>query len=256
MQLECAKSSWKRGKPSIPLKKVKAWDKIVANYHLKGGNLNIAGELPDHGADAGISNPPTHGSLPELGSRQSFVKFLGKGDNRAPRSTSTIEELKSGGCHWAACYSRRPRQVKDGDVVFMGRLVSNRNDTIVFGRAIGKEYKVGYDDATDADIVFRPWKQTYPHYIRVYDPEFLQGTLRNGVSLYDLMDELGADSFESTQRRAKRGESNINPRKSVSRQAAVRLSPEGFTWLSKRLEAAFSRHGKIPNNTLRDLDWP
>ena len=247
---------WKRGKPSISLKEVKTWDEIVTNYRLKGGNLNMAGELPDHGADAGISKPPTYVSLPEPNSRQAFVKFLGRTDIRFPRATCTIEELKSGGCHWAVCYSRRPRQVKDGDVVFMGRLVSNPNDIIVFGRAIGKEYKVGDDDATDADIEFRPWKANYRHYIRVYDPEFLRGPFRNGVSLYELMDELGTDSFESTQRRAKQGEDNINPRNSVTQQAALRLSPESFSWLSERLEAAFSRHGKIPNETIRDLDWP
>ena len=247
---------WKRGKPSISLKKVKAWDEIVTNYRLKGGSLNMLGELPDHGADAGIPVSATHVSLPEPGSRQAIVKFIGSNDARAPRSTLTFEELKSGGCHWAACYRRRPRQVKDGDVVFMGRLVCNPDGTIVFGRAIGKEYQEGCDDATDADIKLRSWKQIYPHYIRVYDPEFIEGTLQNGISLYDLMDELGADSFESTQRNARRGEGNTDPRKSVRQQSALRLSPEGFSWLNERLEAAFSKHGKIPNETLRDLDWP
>ena len=247
---------WKRGKSSISLKKVKAWDEVVIDYRLKGGKLQHDQELPDHGSDAGISNPAPHVSSPEPDSRQAFVKFLGSDDNRVSLSTCTIKELKSGGCHRAACYSRRPRQVKDGDIIFMGRMTKNPNDTIVFGRAIGKEYEEGCDDATDADIEFRSWKQDFPHYIRVYDPEFLQGTLQNGVSLHDLMDELGSDSFEPTQHNARRGVGNTDPRKSVMRRAALRLSPESFSWLNERLEAAFSRHGKIPNETIRDLDWP
>ena len=249
---------WKRGKPSISLKKVKAWDEVVTDYRRRGGKLQYDQELPDHGADTGMFDQTTYTSLYEPDSRQAFVKFLGSGDNRELCSTSIIDELKGGGCHRAAYYprDRRPRQVKDGDVIFMGRLMKNPNDTIIFGRAIGKEYKAGSDDATDREFKFRDWIQAYPHYIRVYDPEFLMGTLQNGVSLYDLMNELGADAFESTQRRAKRGEVNINPRKSVRQQPAVRLSPEGFTWLSKRLESAFSRHGKIPNETLRGLYWP
>ena len=95
---------WKRGKPSISLKKVKAWDEVVTDYRLRGGKLQHDQELPDHGADAGIFNPATHVSLPEPGSRQAIVKFLGSGDNRELRSTSIIEELKGGGCHRAACY--------------------------------------------------------------------------------------------------------------------------------------------------------
>ena len=249
---------WTRAKPDISKEQVEAWDETVVGYRLKGGSPNTTGELPDYGADAGISNPATRVSLAEPGSRQGFVKFLGSSDNRVLRSASTIEEIKGGGCHWAACYpkDRRPRQVKDGDVVYMGRLTEKPNGIYIIGRAIGMEYHPGRDDATDADIECRSWKQDYPHYVRVYDAEFLGGTIENGISLYDLMDELRADSFATTQRNAKDGEGNTNPRRAFSQQAAVRLSPEGFSWLSERLEAAFAKHGKIPSETLQSLDWP
>ena len=78
----------------------------------------------------------------------------------------------------------------------------------------------------------------------------------NGVSLYELMETLGADSFASTQHNAEKGSGNTNPRRAYMRQPAVRLSDQGFAWLDERLEGAFRRYGKIPQAELDKLDWP
>ena len=249
---------WNRGRPNITLDDVEAWSKTVTNYRLRGGGLRTTQELPDYGTDADISYSAAHASSPALDSDQAFVKFLGSDDDRESREASIICELRSGGCHWVACYpkGRRPRQVKDGDVVFMGRMTENPDDTLIIGRAIGMEHHPGRDDATAVERDRHDWKRDYPHYVRVYDAEFLDGTVGDGISLYELMDELGAHSFASTQRNLRRGEGNLNPRKSIMRQPGARLSPEGFSWLSERLDAAFSRHGKIGDEILRDLDWP
>jgi hypothetical protein len=45
-------------------------------------------------------------------------------------------------------------------------------------------------------------------------------------------------------------------KKAYRQQAAVELSAEGFSWLAERLQTAFNTHGKIPQETLKQLDWP
>ena len=80
--------------------------------------------------------------------------------------------------------------------------------------------------------------------------------MANGVSLYDLMKELGADSFASTQYNAARGEGNTNPMRAYSQQGDVMLSRIGYKWLTEQLHMAFEVHGKIPQNTLKGLEWP
>ena len=249
---------WQRGKPDVSGDEIENWDMMVNEYRLKGGSLRATDALPDHGADAGIAYTETHESPAVPDSRQAFVKFLGSSDNRVLSSASTIGEIRSAGCHWAATYprNRRPQQVVDGDVIFMGRLIQKPNDIRIFGRATGMKYRRGHDDATEADISCRRWKRAYPHYIRVYNPEFLAGKMENGISLNELMEELSANSFWRTQSNSHLGEGNTNPRKAYLRQPSVRLSPEGFSWLNERLEAAFATHGKIPNDTLLNLDWP
>ena len=138
----------------------------------------------------------------------------------------------------------------------MGRIMRQPNDIIIFGRVVALKYEPGRNDATATEIKDRWWKSNYPRYIRVYDAEFLPGTLENGISLNRLMDELLADSFWRTQCNTRFGKGNTDARKAYLRQPAVRLAPDGYSWLSERLEEAFSRHGKIPTEILRGLDWP
>lgn len=189
---------------------------------------------------------------------RSFVKFLGRAGNRADPAFSTLEEIKRAGCHWAACYpaKKRPRRVRDGAVIYFGRLVRDPNDIRVFGRAIGMAHVPGRDDASQADIARRPWKEQWPRYVRVHDAEFVSGALENGVSLNALMDALKADSFASTQRNLAAGEGNTEPRRAYRQQPHVELSPQGLSWLSERLEEALVSHGRVSAKTLGELDWP
>lgn len=140
--------------------------------------------------------------------------------------------------------------------MFIGRLTEDPNDIRVFGRAIGMRHVPGRDDATDAEKLVRDFKVKWPHYIRVHHGEFLNGTMAEAVSLYEMMDELGPESFAPTQRNRLRGEGNLNPRESYSRQPSVELSAEGRAWLTERLELAFRRHGTLSDKVTQSLDWP
>ena len=249
---ECAGNDLRRDQ-------VSAWDTTVTVYRLLGGRPNNSTDLNDFGADAGVTDsPPAQVPAVVADASQAFVKLLGRSDDRIPLSDTTIEEIERAGCHWAVGYptTKRPRGVKNDAVIFMGRLTRNPKDIRVFGRAIGMNYKPGRDDATAADITRRPWKKNWSRYIRVHHAEFVSGTMENGISLNELMDTLSADSFVSTQRKAARGEVNINPKFAYRQQAAVELSAKGLWWLSERLQAAFAAHGKVSSDRLEKLDWP
>ncbi len=249
---------WCRAGIDLVPDQLDAWDRIVTDYWLEGGRPQATGGLGDFGVDTGIiAAPPAQLPIAVSAASQAFVKFLGSSGERALLSTPIIEGIE-GGCHWSVCYptGKRPKAVQDDDTIFIGRLTRNPNDIRVFGRAIAMAHKPVRDDATETDIDKWPRRKRWSHYIRVHHAEFVDGTMGNGVSLYELMETLGADSFASTQRNAADGKGNTNPRRAIGSQPHVKLSTEGVAWLSKRLQAAFDAHGKVSQTSLDELDWP
>lgn len=235
------------------------WKVQVSAFLASGGRPELEAGLPDYGAAVDADPVPRivkPGWPAESG--QAFVKFFGEGNDRLPWTFGVLEEIRRAGCHWAYTYpkDRRPRQVKDGDTLFAGRLVSDPHDTLIFGRATGLAHVPRDDDATEAEITDRPWKARWPHYIRVHHAEFVAGSLANGVRLSELMDALEADAFASTQQNQRDGTGNVNPRFAVRQHPAVRLTSEGASWLTERLERAFEFHGRVPADELAKLDWP
>ncbi len=248
---------WNRAGRRLRFAKLADWDRKISTS--TGGKRQWAvADLEDEGTDVGI--PSESIILPPWVDRveQAFVKFFGRGDNRAHRSMQILEEVRRSGSHWACTYpkGKRPRMVRDGATMFMGRLVEGPNDILIVGRAMAIHHEPGRDDATAADLRLRRWKARWPHYVRVDNSEFVRGNLANGVSLKELMDVLKADSFASTQRHVRKGDGNRDPRRAYMRQAAVELSMQGAAWLNERLERAFAKHGRITSSALEQLDWP
>jgi len=251
-------SLWECAGSDLTIERLETWEKRISQTFLTGTRPSSSNGLPDEGVNAG----PIQAAIivPPLVSedRQAFVKIFGEGNNRLPLSHSVLDNVKSSGSHWACTYrlNRRPRAVKDGDVMFMGRLVENPNDIMIYGRAIALRHVVGRDEASAAEIQLRDWKKDWPVYVRVHHGEFVSGTLKNGVSLGTLMSQLKSDSFTSTQKNARNGSGNINPRAAYSQAAHVHLTKEAFSWLNQQLEQAFMIHGKLTPAELEPLDWP
>lgn len=188
-------SLWKKAGPDLDLARLAGWEKRIEGVRVAGARPSVASDLSDEGTNVGTMEPVTVETPRVAEAPQSFVKFFGEGHNRAPLTMEILEEVERSGCHWACSYpkKKRPRQVQDGAVLFMGRLVGNPNDTIIYGRAIGLKHVEGRDEASPEDIEQRTWKKLWPVYVRVHHAEFIEGTLANGIRLSDLMDELKSD---------------------------------------------------------------
>lgn len=249
---------WAKAAPNLTKAKLAAWEKIVAAYQATGTPPTLTTILPDEGTNAGLPAEPIGLPVPIGEAPQAFVKFFGTSTNRAERSKNVFEEVRGAGSHWACTYpkGKRPRKVHDGAIMFIGRMVKDPSDILIYGRAIGMQHVPGRDDATIEEIALRAWKVDWPHYVRVHDAEFLGGTLSNGVSLNNLMAVMKSDSFAPTWRNAAKGQGNTNPRKAYLQQAAVELTPQAKAWLNERLQRAFDQFGTVPAADLAALDWP
>ncbi len=249
---------WRQAGRDLVIHELDRWEKRLRRVPPDVSRNKPSITLPDYGADVGIESHPEELLPLVTPTKQAFVKFFGTGSDRSDWDETVFERVEGAGCHRECTYpkGKRPRQVEDGAVMFMSCFVTDPNDIIVFGRAVGSRYRDGLDDASAQDIKRRWWRRKWPHYIRVQNPVFLSGTLRNGIPLSRLMNELGSLAFASTKRHAARRRGNTNPRLAYRQAAAVLLTEEGRDWLHTRLEAAFQRHGTMLASELRRLDWP
>ena len=247
---------WNAAGEDLEKGRLDEWEERVAAAQLASGPAQRPA-LGDEGAEVGpVSEPEIPAWFAEP--RRGFVKFFGEAHNRAPRHYHVLEELRRGGAHWACTYpvGKRPRAPRDGDAMFMSRLVHGPDDTMIYGRAVAIRYEEGRDDASPEDLALRPWKKDWPHYIRVHHGEFLDGAVGEGVSLREMMDALGAHAFGPTEENLENERGNIDPRMSIRQAAAIRLSPVGLSWLNEQLELAFEERGKLQPAALASLDWP
>lgn len=139
--------------------------------------------------------------------------------------------------------------------MFIGRM-ARPHDTLIYGRAIAYEHQPGRDDASDADKKRRDWKKQWGTYIRVRDPEFVAGTLANGVSLSELMEKFGPEAFVSTDQNKRRGSGNTDPRIALRSKAHMPLTQKAADWLNTKFYQALAKHGRIPISQLEKLLWP
>jgi hypothetical protein len=236
---------WKRAGADLSLAQLTRWEKLLTVHQRKGGGPAGGSELPDYGADVDGGSPFIPESTTADPDNQAFVKFFGTARNRAERDLLIANLIAENGCNWACTYpeSKPPRQVEDGDMIYMARMVAD--DMLIFGKAIGRRHRDDEDMASKAEIKARGWKADWPRYVRVHDGRFIDGSLECGVSFQKMMSELGPDSFDSTQRNKRNGTGNTNPFESYNRKAHMMLTARSRAWIDERLEAALLLHGEV-----------
>ena len=247
---------WHRAGADLTEERLATWDQKTKEL-LAAWPRTSPTMPPDEGVDLGIMSQPSNEAPSVFSSaEQAFVKFFGASDSRASRDVSVVDEVLRSGSHRACTYpkGRRPRQVDDGAVMFMGRLVEKPDDILIYGRGLAMRHEEGRDDASPADLQRREWKKHWPHYVRVHHVEFLSRKLSDCVSLNELMQQLGENAFASTQENAQTGTGNTDPRKAYLQQPHVKLSADGFAWINDRLEQAFAKHGKLPKSAYENED--
>jgi hypothetical protein len=218
------------------------WEKELAGIVVYKGKV---GELPDHG-----------GTLANFDKTKNYyIKIFGKADNRVELDFPIKTEIERAHCHYACTFplNKKPRQVNDGDIIFMARMTQNPNDYAIFGKAIALKYVDGRDKASQQEIEENNWKNRWSIYLRVKKPVFINGTMADGVLLSELLSKFDYDSFPSTRRRYDEGEINIKPTKSLMRKAYVKLTHNSAEWLEQKFDEALINVGQVDNQFLKSL---
>lgn len=184
-----------------------------------------------------------------------YVKFFGTNDNRVDFDFSIKEEIDRALCQYACCFpeNKKPRQVKDGDFIYMARMTHSPNDYAIFGRAEALAFVEGRDKPTKKELLERPWKKEWPVYLRVKNGVFIDGKMRDGILLSDLISKFDYCSFPSTLRRYEAGEKEIIPKRALMQKAYIGLTHDAAQWLDLKFNAALENVGRVDNKFLDQL---
>jgi hypothetical protein len=188
--------------------------------------------------------------------RNYYVKFFGKGSKRVNLDFTTREEVDRALCHYSCGFSlnKKPRQIQEGDIIYMARMTAHPFDYAIFGKAIARKFVDGRDQATSKEIKQRPWKKEYPIYLRVQQPIFVDGNMGDCVLLGDLIRALAYESFAATSYRYhQKNERDIEPKNVLRQQAYVKLTHKGAEWIESRFRDSLLRVGQIPPQFINTL---
>jgi hypothetical protein len=229
--------------------RIAEWRDTIRKARARHGGGGGRPRLKDHGASGGEDpggGNPLDGRSGAPASGQAYLKFFGRGVDRTPRTERIADIVAESGCNWAATFptGRRPRQIEDGDTIYMAR-IAQPDDLLIFGRATGYRHRDDEDVASAAEIAERGWKADWANYVRVDDARFIDANLGVGVSMRGMMQALGSDSFRSTQRNVASGVGNTDPFASYLRKPGMMLTDRSRRWIDARLEALFRRHGEV-----------
>jgi len=243
--------------------KITDWEREIKDAWNVGLRPKHGSQLKDHGATvAGITEQgtaPLLSDVPEMPSAASiFVKFTGTSDDRCNEDTSVIAELARSGSHWVACFpaKKRPNQIKDGDLVFISRMVRENNDHRIYGYGTAIHHDPSKHNASPQDIALRSWMKIWSRQIRLQNTHFLSSNLAEGISLSVLMEKWGSNSFESTRKNKELGKGNITPKKALPQKAQVELTQDASRWLWQEVQQQMVLHGELAQDSLEKLDWP
>jgi len=131
-----------------------------------------------------------------------WLKFEGEADDRKKPdekySLFTPDKYPQG----ITCFptNNKPSGMKDGDYIYIAVVSTDEkgnNTPIIIGRA--RTY--GFEKENVADEAMRKWHTWTEHYsvfVRLYDMEYLNTEQKNGISLIDVIAEVGTDTYPST----------------------------------------------------------
>jgi hypothetical protein len=187
-----------------------------------------------------------------------YIKFQGSNKNRFELFEKVIKEIERSHCYYGTAFSisRKPTIFTSNDTVYIARMTKEPNDYAIFGVATPIPYDDSRDQATPKDIEVGLRKAKYPCILRIKNPIFIDGRLRNCVLMSQIISIFGPQAFTRSASKQLLEEKYINPRLYLANQAFIELTEDASNWLKNKFELAVETNGHISETYLKSLPRP
>ena len=108
----------------LTVAKCEQWQKELDQIESQNSKIS---SLPDYGSTKTIIDK----------SKSYYVKFFGEDKKRMNLECKVRDEIERALCHYACGFSekKKPKKIKDDDIIYMARMTEKPNDHAIFGRA-------------------------------------------------------------------------------------------------------------------------
>jgi hypothetical protein len=229
--------------------------------------------IEDHGKDLNIGRKPRRQASRRPGGKSApppprdskiqkrhfWIKFLWKRGKGEASPTEPVHTYGENQCAITFPASPgRPHQFKAGDIVYETALTRRKrgSDWVVFAKGkVACEHRPGIDELPQETRRRYPSAGRYPFLIWLSDVDLIGKNLTHGVSLYELFDEIGDNTFVWSQHRAAHGQPNKEIEAIRYHRSHIELTPEAAALLDDKLAQAFAKAGKIHLESGNGVWW-
>jgi len=139
-------------------------------------------------------------------------------------------------------FPQNPSGMNNGDYIYLTAVSYNQEgnpSSIILGRARTK----GYNSRNIADSLLQSeykWMEHYKYFVELYDVELVDAPIKNCISMTEMIDDLGKDTYPSTA-----SGKNIDMYKVHLQKSHLRITNKAKNYLDERLEELFTKYGVI-----------
>lgn len=138
----------------------------------------------------------------------------------------------------------RPIGIKSGDRIFLALLSFDNNNVptaMIMGRAISDNYKIE-NVANDKIDEWEDWMESYPYFVELRNIEIINGPVKNGISLLDMLKEVKSNTYPNTLGKDLKFD---ELKKRHLQKDKIRITKYAQEYLDNELNKRFEIHGKV-----------
>jgi len=184
-----------------------------------------------------------------------WLKFMGSGSNRQNADEKLELTFISDTGEVITNFPQKPTGIKENAYIYIASVTTDkggRNTPVVVARA----RTFGYDEnniVSEATMREYSWMHNYPYYIVLYDFEYLLCDVKDGISLIDVLAEVGSATYPNSKGAAK----SLTELKTVHHQKdKLRITEECKVYLDARFDELAAEYGteKVAN-VVKPIDF-
>ena len=184
-------------------------------------------------------------SAPDTAGTSAVLKFEGAAHRRLDPEEKYEPNYSVSRKIYFSASPRPPRSITADTTVFLSAISWDKSGAgvpIIVGRARTK----GFDPMStidDAIIKEHPWAVDFPYYVELYDIEIVDTVIRNGISLHDLIAEVGYRLYPGTENDA--GTSFMSLKTRHHRKSYIAITPYAASRINTMLDSLFIQYGIV-----------